>query len=179
MKETEVRDVIAKYLAKTQVKAIRQPGSGPDFLAEGTAIEVKGTKMAFGRALKQFTEYAFKYKALEIVTPWDGLDSKSFLVLFAWGLMLEQKHNKNVGVYIVTKLKEGSYNVRRYARISDFHSDVTSYGVVNQFKAYYEISVEDAIREIIDRFSKSDELVRKAIGEAAVRYGETVLVQER
>lgn len=93
MDEPVVKQIMAHYFKVKDVKAVQQKGSGPDFLEEGSAVELKGTKGGFDRAIRQFVNYTLigKYRALSVAFPYDFLDAGklarfSLFCEAAWGI---------------------------------------------------------------------------------------------
>lgn len=74
--------IAEKYFEKESIKPVRQRGSGPDFLLDGRAIEVKGSNARFRLAIAQFLDYVFKYKGLMVILPIDLLSTPINLLHF-------------------------------------------------------------------------------------------------
>ena len=77
MNENTVREIMARYFETKGIQAVRQKGSGPDFLEGGNAVELKGTASDFDRATRQFVNYILtsKYKGLTVAFPHDFLNA--------------------------------------------------------------------------------------------------------
>lgn len=82
IKEKLMIEIAEKYFERESVKAIRQRGSGPDFLLDGRAIEVKGSNAKFSPAIAQLLDYAFKYSGLTVILPIDLLSNPTNLLNF-------------------------------------------------------------------------------------------------
>jgi len=73
--------IAERYFERQKIKPIRQK-TGPDFLLEGKAIEVKGSNSKFNYALSQFWDYTLKYRGLMTIFPTDFLSTPSRLFNF-------------------------------------------------------------------------------------------------
>ena len=101
LKEPEVRAVVRKYLRrkptlreKLRDLLLRMLGikplpylteqapsaSGPDIIADGIAIEVKGSNVKVGQITNQLARYLFSYKGLYVAVPLDAISYD----LLAW-----------------------------------------------------------------------------------------------
>lgn len=80
-------------------------------LEAGTAIEIKGSKSDFDRAMRQFIEYLLsgKYKGLSVAFPHDFLDAGRLAKFMALGEIAERAMNQYVRTYILTDDKNFYY----------------------------------------------------------------------
>lgn len=130
-----VKEIMAHYFKTKNIKAVLQKGSGPDFLEEGTAVELKGSKSGFDRAIRQFVNYTLlgKYRALSVAFPYDFLDAGKLVrfTLFceaAWGV------GQTVRTYILSE-DDSFYYVAKFD-----HGRYVLPAVLNQIQTqYYEV----------------------------------------
>ncbi len=122
MKEIEIRRTIKKYFDKyhSYQKILPQMGAGPDFIREGVAIEVKGSRFNKKGCLEQLMDYCQKYVGLEFVAPYNIFDI-AFLFQLRW---IEQIFDKKVTIYIVIS-SNGKYKIRKYECVNDLFEKIS------------------------------------------------------
>jgi hypothetical protein len=176
--EDTVKQLMTEYFKLKDIKATAQKGSGPDFLEAGTAIEIKGSKSDFDRAMRQFIEYLLsgKYKGLSVAFPHDFLDAGRLAKFMALGEIAERAMNQYVRTYILTDDKNfyyvKSFNYGRevwiaileniikqhYAERVDQYSELTKKAKEDfkDFDQTLQENLSQSIREKSDQmFSKS------------------------
>jgi len=118
LKEETVRQVMIKYFKSQNIEVIPQRGAGPDLHIKGKGVvEVKGSKYAFDRLLRQLADYATKYNEVALALPYDGLTLERIEQLHTL-FFLTQRIDSELTIYVIAPTPEGnnSFYVQHFKR---------------------------------------------------------------
>lgn len=126
---------MAYYFEEKRIQAVRQKGSGPDFLEGGNAIELKGTNSDFDRATQQFVNYILtgKYGGLAVAFPCDFFDAGK-LAKFAAFCQAAQAINQAVPTYLLAE-DDSFYYVKKF----DYGKDVLPTILAEIYRQYNNV----------------------------------------
>lgn len=102
MQEELAQEIISEYLADLWKVKPRRRASGPDFLHEGNAIEVKGSDFRWQDHVGQFTKYVHEYASVGLAFPTDALDAWNLTQMHVFTLLSFESFGKYVAVYLIT-----------------------------------------------------------------------------
>ena len=190
MDEQEVMDVMRKYFNKMRedykkilnrlkflldpkeypVKIIeRHREAGPDFIINGIAVEIKGSKLRIKGVIDQIIKYSYEYPEVRLVVPIEGL---TFGLLSHLELLSSIMPNSFSYIYLVYKVNN-RYLVKKY-HIFDLKHKIAE-GLRKLLPSYirrkeFSIDIIDKkIQEILqkDIFKKSCKIILERIHEEA------------
>ena len=129
MDEDTICKIMKKYFESKGMKPIRSKGAGPDFLMDGKAIEVKGSRVRndFHRMIRQLADYAKKFTMVELALPFDGLNLKQAEQLGKLFFMIENAKGFWFKLYVVVDnpSKKNSFFVKEYKAPHLVQSDMS------------------------------------------------------
>lgn len=105
MQEELAREIMSEYLADLWKAKPRARASGPDFLHEGNAIEMKGSDFRWQDHVRQFTTYVQEYASVGLAFPTDALDAGNLVQMHLFTLLSFESFGKSVAIYLVTDSK--------------------------------------------------------------------------
>lgn len=164
--EDTVKQIMTEYFKLKDIKATAQKGSGPDFLEAGTAIEIKGSKSDFDRAMRQFIEYLLsgKYKGLSVAFPHDFLDAGRLAKFMALGEIAERAMSQYVRTYILTDDK-----YFYYVKSFNYGREVWIAILANIIKQHYTTQVDQSselTKKAKEDFRDFDQTLQENLGQS-------------
>jgi len=152
MREDVAKRVMSTFFALKGMRAIPSKGAGPDFIVDGKAIEVKGTKFDLERALKQCWDYAQKYIEVAISLPVDSFDLDHLWAFYNLSRIIEKVRNFPLKFYLIAESEEEQdcYYVREYKQLYGLNVyDSGMYGKDGFMETRAESTINEAIRNML------------------------------
>jgi len=88
------------------IRAVPSKGAGPDFIVDGKAVEVKGTKFDLERALRQCWNYAQKYIDIAVALPVDCFNLNNLWVFSTLSEMIYDVRGFPLKFYLIAESEE-------------------------------------------------------------------------
>jgi hypothetical protein len=152
MREDIARRVMSTYFKLKGVRAIPSRGAGPDFIVDGKAVEVKGTKFDLERALKQCWDYAQKYIEVAIALPVDSFNLDRLWALYNLSRIIEEMRDFPLKFYLIAESEEEKdcYFVREYKELYGLNVyDSGMYAESGFEEKRAESTIDEAIRNML------------------------------
>ena len=111
MKESELYKIIAAVIRNEWGRDLTYRSSGPDFVFEGKAIEVKDSNFRFRKNVSQFTRYMLDYNDFSIAFPANAMNATNLIAITIFELMVSEAFSRSPKYYIVAT-SAGLYHVR-------------------------------------------------------------------
>lgn len=152
MREDTARRVISTFFKLKGIRAIPSRGAGPDFIVDGKAVEVKGTKFDLERALKQCWDYAQKYTEVAIALPVDSFDLNRLWAFYSISCIIEIMRDFPLKFYLIaeSEVEKDCYYVREYKKLyslTAYHAGMYARTGFRENRA--ESTIDIAIRNML------------------------------
>lgn len=163
LKETEVKKVVQRFLKDRKTKYYPAKGAGPDILLkDGGAIETKGKKFAFKRALEQFIRYSLTQPKFGVAMSADTLDIKTIFALYIIEKSLEALSKPPIAIYLIVKVEDDKYRVRIYASTEELFNYVSS-KFVEKLYIPIDVELEESIQRNVNTMWNINEELRRIL----------------
>ena len=152
MREDIAKQVMSAYFELKGIRAVPSRGAGPDFIVDGKAVEVKGTKFDLERALKQCWDYAQKYIAVAIALPVDSFNLDRLWAFQNLSRIIKDVRDFPLKFYLIAESeeKEDCYYVREYKELHTWSVYDISMSARNGFtETKPESTIAKAIRNML------------------------------
>jgi hypothetical protein len=158
MEEELAQKIMAKYLEERDWKVkLKSRPSGPDFLYQGKAIEVKGSDLSVTTAALQFARYAHEYTEFGIAFPVDALNGKNLIQIHFLSQIWSRMFGKSLTLYLITE-QDDRYGVSKIYNANDLLGRICYY--LTQEDILREKSLEKLLKYIESLMQDFDPIVR-------------------
>ena len=152
MREDTSKQVMSAYFELKGIRAVPSKGAGPDFIVEGKAVEVKGTKFDLERALKQCWDYAQKYIDVAIALPVDSFNLDRLWAFYNLSRIIKKVRDFPLKFYLIaeSEKEKDRYYVREYKELYPFSVyDSGMYAHDDFIETKPESTIESAIHNML------------------------------
>lgn len=152
MREDTAKRVMSAFFELKGIRAIPSRGAGPDFIVDGKAVEVKGTKFDLERALKQCWDYAQKYIEVAVALPVDSFNLDRLWTFHNISRIIKKVRNFPLRFYLIaeSEKEKDCYYVRKYEELYSLEVyDIGMYGEDGFIEAEAESTIDIAIRRML------------------------------
>lgn len=150
MREDTAKRVMSTFFKLKGIKAIPSRGAGPDFIVDGKAVEVKGTKFDLERALKQCWDYAQKYIEVSIALPVDSFNLDRLWAFYRISKIIEKMRDFPLKFYLIAESEKDCYYVREYKQLYNLNIyDAGMYARAGFTENRADSTIDGAIRTML------------------------------
>jgi len=152
MREDTAKRVMSTFFKLKGIRAVPSKGAGPDFIVDGKAVEVKGTKFDLERALRQCWDYAQKYIEVAIALPVDSFNLDHLWAFHNLTRIIDNVRGFPLKFYLIAESEEEKdcYYLREYIdryALSVHIWDSSMYGETHFIETEAESTIDEAIRK--------------------------------
>lgn len=151
MLEDTAKQIMSAFFKLKGIRAVGPAkGAGPDFITDGKAVEVKGTKFDLERALKQCWDYAQKYTEVAIALPIDSFDLDRLWAFTNISYYIKKVRGFPLKFYLIAESEKDCFYVREYEQLYSLSTYDSGMSAKDGFKEKEaESTIDKAIRNML------------------------------